>query len=1020
MDIARQITDIDYMLFSKVQPWELINQTWTKPKNAPNVASLTKWFNDLTNLTKSLLLCEFNFKTQIRILVKLLEVFLHLWTLKNYSSTMALNLALNSIVVSKLKTLWDSLKSYGKLKSNYDKISKLCSPEGNFKKLRKFMETVEKPIVPYIGMYFQELIYAEERNPKFTERGLFNCHRIRNLGHIIQTVRTIQDYLVFQRSYEANWQSKSNSIKEFLFYTPRYNDDVYFANLKLFDPKNKDVQMEKPRALLSSDEKSQGKPKILLLGWGNSGKTSIVRIFRPLLIMDTAKISTLRENTINYLELFLGKVQEDKTLEIDDRDLELPEETEKSEESCKSELSDVEENDLPVHDKPEVKSSFLSIPRFDLKGTDSPKKTGMKSSESKNDLSKNDLSGSTPNKTRAAKSPSESLESIKSPPEIRTPTEYKSKTDTRHYPESPEDNLLTPPVSLPKKKTITLFGRSETEEFENAGMSTTNPTLNTEVAGDALRTEKSAPEGLERTEDDNISAAKRVKSNNSRRNLKRKSQKYGNRLVEGEVTDFNGTIQDLSKSLADSKKNEELLKVVEAYESQVSQKTKEFEDELKKLETQFLNDMSLIKTKTILNLDNIPDCDEKREFIRRLENPKERSLSKSRSISAVYSTKVLSPGSEEPKSSRTMSHTRRMASGKKKGDNKKLTSASLSKSLSLSTSEEPHVEYDLSPPVQRKSSSKSPSAPRHRRSSHGDIKSHAITSPVAMVARRSEEYDSYDEIEIGLSEDDAEKTEASVEDPKVLAERRRVLKEQNDKLIELILNELKNDPTQITPSVAKNFTSLWKQRFFKKAYTKHCLTIPSEAKYHFDKILNYASETYDITQEDMLHAYLPTSGILTHEVKLLPPSRTAFTLIDTGGRHSEQRKWEKYWSDASVDVIVFVVALDEAFMGDTNREIGTLEAVLKLWGEVTGNPKLGAVPFVLALNRKDVFEKYFKLAEYRARIPVERGKDYESCLGAIVHDFRMAFGGCWMMEVITNALNGNEINDAFSLILKTL
>eukprot|EP01124_Arcella_intermedia_P002670 TRINITY_DN11461_c0_g1_i5.p1 TRINITY_DN11461_c0_g1~~TRINITY_DN11461_c0_g1_i5.p1 ORF type:complete len:382 (+),score=100.05 TRINITY_DN11461_c0_g1_i5:331-1476(+) len=206
---------------------------------------------------------------------------------KNFSSLLAIYLGVSSFVVTKIKPIWSS-KLVLRLQASYDQISSLCSIEGTFKKLHNTVKEIERPVIPYIGTYLQEIIFCEEKQPKITQSGKLNCYRLQHLSNIVSKI------LYYQEIHHPQERTNS-SIINWLLYYPRYSEDKSNECAKfLVSP-----QTQKPRQLMDQIEKQQHILKVAFLGPSEAGKSTIIR-------------NLLLESSVKYNQLFSMNTEEFK------------------------------------------------------------------------------------------------------------------------------------------------------------------------------------------------------------------------------------------------------------------------------------------------------------------------------------------------------------------------------------------------------------------------------------------------------------------------------------------------------------------------------------------------------------------------------------------------------------------------------------------------------------------------------------------------------------------------------------
>uniref|UniRef100_A0A6B2L9Z7 G domain-containing protein n=1 Tax=Arcella intermedia TaxID=1963864 RepID=A0A6B2L9Z7_9EUKA len=224
---------------------------------------------------------------------------------------------------------------------------------------------------------------------------------------------------------------------------------------------------------------------------------------------------------------------------------------------------------------------------------------------------------------------------------------------------------------------------------------------------------------------------------------------------------------------------------------------------------------------------------------------------------------------------------------------------------------------------------------------------------------------------------------------------------------------------QFDHNIAKKFHYLWSSRFMQRVFRKHQFDLPSQCQYHFPKALEYFSPGYKIDYDDLLNTYLPTTTSPKHDDIELDKER--FLLIDTPGASPplSGAPWQSYWDPSlTIDAIVFVISLGEYLNPlATDPPMTHLQASLDLWKVISSEPQLANIPFILVLNKSDVFEmKKLKNQEYRSVGPENEDKDYS--LMKIIESFKDCFGACTMTEFITCTLKKSEIFSVFSTIIK--
>ena len=108
-DVARQLTLIDYQLYSQIKHDELLDAKWSVAKTkheAPHLNTFVERFNHMSYWIQSMIVRTTNLQDRIKLLCNLLRVEDHLRTLRNYNALMAINSALNMANINRLSLTW--------------------------------------------------------------------------------------------------------------------------------------------------------------------------------------------------------------------------------------------------------------------------------------------------------------------------------------------------------------------------------------------------------------------------------------------------------------------------------------------------------------------------------------------------------------------------------------------------------------------------------------------------------------------------------------------------------------------------------------------------------------------------------------------------------------------------------------------------------------------------------------------------------------------------------------------------
>lgn len=192
-EIARQLTLLEFECFSKIMPYEFLNQAWTKADaeiRAPNILACTKRFNETALWVVKSILDVKSVRARAGRLIKLIEVAHHLYLLNNFATLMAFVAAFNKAAINRLKFTKKELAS--KYMKKLEDLEQLMAAEGAYKVYRACLHSVNPPCIPYLGVYLLDLTYIEDGNPNMIN-GLVNFSRRRLIHQLIREVQQYQD-----------------------------------------------------------------------------------------------------------------------------------------------------------------------------------------------------------------------------------------------------------------------------------------------------------------------------------------------------------------------------------------------------------------------------------------------------------------------------------------------------------------------------------------------------------------------------------------------------------------------------------------------------------------------------------------------------------------------------------------------------------------------------------------------------------------------------------------------------------
>lgn len=228
-DIAKQITLLDFEVYSKIRCTELLDQAWSKPKykyRARNIARLIARSNDVTLWACSLIVWPKQLKERIRHLTKVIEIAAILQRLNNFNSLVSMMSALNNSAVHRLKHTFDGLSEESK--RVLEELKTATKVDGNRKNYRQALAQVSGPAIPFIGVTLTDITFMDDANSSFV-RNLINVSKFEKLHGMVSEVLSFQ-----ANTYDIE---PNEALQNFLVELPHNSEDELFKLSLLREPR---------------------------------------------------------------------------------------------------------------------------------------------------------------------------------------------------------------------------------------------------------------------------------------------------------------------------------------------------------------------------------------------------------------------------------------------------------------------------------------------------------------------------------------------------------------------------------------------------------------------------------------------------------------------------------------------------------------------------------------------------------------------------------------------------------------
>ena len=179
--------------------------------------------------------------------------------------------------------------------------------------------------------------------------------------------------------------------------------------------------------------------------------------------------------------------------------------------------------------------------------------------------------------------------------------------------------------------------------------------------------------------------------------------------------------------------------------------------------------------------------------------------------------------------------------------------------------------------------------------------------------------------------------------------------------------------------IAKAIQMLWRN----DSGIKQCFARSNEfqlegsAAYYFDNVDKFADPNYICTDEDILKGRIKTTGITENEFNI---GSSKFKVLDAGGQRSERKKW--IHSFQGITAVLFVLAMSEYDqMLFEDERVNRMNESIMLFDALLNSKWFRDTPFILFLNKMDLFDEKVKRMPIRKYFPEYQGRVGDSEAG---------------------------------------
>ncbi|CEP07119.1 hypothetical protein, partial, partial [Parasitella parasitica] len=240
LELARQMTIMDFKLYNKIKPVECLDKNWGKPDTdqkhiAANVRASIEHSNQVTAwVTDSILSNYGDPKKRAYVVRHWVWVAERCRQLQNYNTCMAILSAFDNGSIGRLKRTWALLSA--RHMQVLQSIRRLMGSNRNFSEYRNMIHNINPPCIPFLGIYLQDLTFIEDGNSNF----LKNSKNLINFAKRMKTAEVIRELQQHQSTHYM--LTAVPDIQEFIkthLHSSREEEELYKISLQA-EPREKD------------------------------------------------------------------------------------------------------------------------------------------------------------------------------------------------------------------------------------------------------------------------------------------------------------------------------------------------------------------------------------------------------------------------------------------------------------------------------------------------------------------------------------------------------------------------------------------------------------------------------------------------------------------------------------------------------------------------------------------------------------------------------------------------------------
>ncbi|CAO3592120.1 unnamed protein product [Absidia cylindrospora] len=234
LEVARQMTMMDFKLYSSIRPVECLNKAWSKDAGddqahvAANIRASIEYCNQVTSWVSDAILSQVEVKKRVTLIKHWVQIAERCRQLNNFNTCMAILSAFDNSAVGRLKRTWEMVGA--RTNQILSQIRKLMGANRNFVEYRAIIHSINPPCIPFLGIYLQDLTFIEDGNSDFlkTSKDMINFAKRAKTAEVIREIQQYQSTY-----YQLTVVDELQTFIQTNLQSTRDEEQLYNESLKL-------------------------------------------------------------------------------------------------------------------------------------------------------------------------------------------------------------------------------------------------------------------------------------------------------------------------------------------------------------------------------------------------------------------------------------------------------------------------------------------------------------------------------------------------------------------------------------------------------------------------------------------------------------------------------------------------------------------------------------------------------------------------------------------------------------------